>query len=143
MPSVASSRVGCATFAQACRLVEQGGEATTLLEELGDTDCAILIDAAVSGGECGDVRRFDAAREALPAAKFGMSTHGFGLAEAIELARTLGQLPARCIVFAIEARSFELGAPLSPELVRAVDDGCGPGGGRGGSMESRRCTSTG
>ena len=36
------------------RLIEQGGEATTLLEELGDADGAILIDAAVSGGAPGD-----------------------------------------------------------------------------------------
>lgn len=104
------------------RLIEQGGEATTLLEELGDADGAILIDAAVSGGEPGEIHRFDAAREPLPAAKFGLSTHGFGLVEAIELARILGQLPPRCIVYAVEARSFELGASLSSELLRAVDE---------------------
>ena len=68
------------------------------------------------------IHRFDAAREPLPAAKFGLSTHGFGLVEAIELARILGQLPPRCIVYAVEARSFELGASLSPELLRAVDE---------------------
>ena len=103
------------------RLVEENGEAAALVELLGQADTAILIDAAVAGGEPGDVHRFDAAREALPAAKFGLSTHGFGLGEAIELARILGQLPARCIVYAVEARSFELGAPLSPELFRVVD----------------------
>ena len=103
-------------------LIEQDGEATALLDQLGDADAAILIDAAVSGGEPGQIRRFDAACEPLPAAKFGLSTHGFGLAEAIELARILGKLPSRCIVYAVEARSFELGAALSPELVRAVDD---------------------
>jgi len=104
------------------RLIEQDGEATTLLERLGEADAAILIDAAVSGGEPGQIRRFDAAREPLPAAKFGLSTHGFGLAEAVELARILGKLPGRGVVYAVEARSFELGAPLSPELVRAVDE---------------------
>ena len=104
------------------RLIEQDGEATTLLEELSETDTAIVIDAAVSGREPGDIHRFDAARESLPAAKFGLSTHGFGLGEAIELARILGQLPSRCIVYAVEARSFELGAPLSPELARVVDE---------------------
>jgi len=104
------------------RLIEQDGEATALLERLGDADAAILIDAAVSGGEPGQIRRFDAAREPLPAARYGLSTHGFGLAEAIELARILGKLPGQCIVYAVEARSFELGAPLSPELARAVDD---------------------
>jgi len=103
-------------------LFEEDGEATALLDRLGDADAAILIDAAISGGEPGQIRRFDAACEPLSAAKFGMSTHGFGLAEAIELARILGKLPGRCIVYAVEARSFELGAPLSPELARAVDE---------------------
>jgi hydrogenase maturation protease len=103
-------------------LVEQDGEATSLVDELDRADAAILIDAAVSGGTPGEIRRFDVAHDPLPAAKFGLSTHGFGLAEAIELARILGQLPARCVVFAVEAGSFELGAQLSPELVAAVDD---------------------
>jgi hydrogenase maturation protease len=103
-------------------LIEQDGEATALLDQLGDADAAILVDAAVSGGEPGQIRRFDVACEPLPAVKFGLSTHGFGLTEAIELARILGKLPSRCIVYAVEARSFELGAALSPELVRAVDD---------------------
>src|SRR5437763_14389182 len=73
----------------AVRLIEQDGEATSLLEQLGGADTAIVIDAAVSGGEPGDIHRFDAASEPLPAAKFDLSTHGFGLGEAIELARIL------------------------------------------------------
>ena len=59
----------------------------------------------------------------LPRGALGMSTHGFGLAEALELARALGQLPRRCIVYAIEGASFETGAPLSPEVAAAVDGG--------------------
>jgi hydrogenase maturation protease len=104
------------------RLIEEDGEATSLLDQLADVDAAILIDAALSGGEPGTIHRFDAARAPLSAARFGLSTHGFGLAEAIELGRILGRLPARCIVYAVEASSFELGAPLSPALARVVDE---------------------
>jgi hydrogenase maturation protease len=104
------------------RLIEQDGEATSLLEQLASSDTAILIDAAVSGGEPGDIQRFDAVSKPLPAARFGLSTHGFGLGEAIELARILGQLPPRCFVYVVEAASFELGAALSPELVPAIDE---------------------
>jgi hydrogenase maturation protease len=103
-------------------LIEVDGEATALLDCLGEADGAIVIDAAVSGSDPGEIHRFDAAREPLPAAKYGLSTHGFGIAEAVELARTLGTLPGRCIVYTAEARSFELGAPLSPELVLAVEE---------------------
>jgi hydrogenase maturation protease len=104
------------------RIVECDGEATKLLAQLAETDEAILIDAALSGAAPGTVHRFEAHQAAvtLPA-KAGMSTHGFGLAEAIELARTLGQLPKRCVVFAIEARSLDHGAALSPEVEAAVD----------------------
>ena len=58
----------------------------------------------------------------MPATKYGLSTHSFGIAEAVELARTLGTLPGRCIVYTAEARSFELDAPLSPELALAVEE---------------------
>lgn len=103
-------------------LVEANGEATALLDRFAGADRAILIDAAVSGGDLGEIRRFDVSSEPLPVAKYGLSTHGFGLAEAVELARTLGTLPRRCVVYAVEASSFEPGAALSPALVPAVDE---------------------
>ena len=56
----------------------------------------------------------------LPQGAFGVSTHGFGLHEAIELARALGQLPSHCVVYAIEGASFETGAPQSPLVAGAV-----------------------
>jgi hydrogenase maturation protease len=56
----------------------------------------------------------------LPQGAFNLSTHGFGLAEAIELARALDQLPPRCVVYAVEAGSVVVGAPLSPPVAAAV-----------------------
>jgi hydrogenase maturation protease len=103
------------------RVIECAGEATDLLARLGEADEAILVDAAMSGAAPGTVGRFEVHEAPLPAARFGMSTHGFGLAEAIELARALGQLPRRCVVYAIEGRSFEIGDPLSPEVEAAVE----------------------
>ena len=104
------------------RVIECAGEATDLLARLGEADEAILVDAALSGAAPGTVGRFEAHQAPLPAARFGMSTHGFGLAEAIELARALGQLPRRCVVYAIEGRSFGIGDPLSPEVEAAVEN---------------------
>ncbi len=99
---------------------EHDGEATTLIEWLGGADEAILVDAALSDAEPGTVQRFDVATAVLPRARFGLSTHGIGLADAVELARSLGQLPRRCIVFAVEARSFLHGESLSREVEEAV-----------------------
>jgi hydrogenase maturation protease len=103
------------------RVIESDGDAAALLAQLADADDVILIDAALSGAGPGTIARFAAHETPLPAARFGLSTHGFGLAEAIELARTLGQMPRRCTVYAIEGRSFALGEGLSPEIDAAVD----------------------
>jgi hydrogenase maturation protease len=101
-------------------LVEQAGEATALLACLEGASTAFLVDACSSGAHAGTVQRFDVGRKPLPQAVFGLSTHGIGLAEAIELARALGQLPSHCVVYAIEGRAFEVGDPLSPSVAIAV-----------------------
>ena len=101
-------------------VIEQEGEMTSLLACIEDVSSAYLIDACSAGGPAGRVLRFDVAAAPLPYGTFNMSTHGPGLAEAIELARALDQLPARCIVYAVEAQSFEQGAPLSAPVRAAV-----------------------
>lgn len=103
-------------------VAEHDGEATALLARLDGAAAAFLIDACTSGAPAGTVRRFDVSAGPLPQAAFGLSTHGFGLAEAVDLARALGQLPPRCVVYAIEGASFAEGAPLSPAVAAAVAD---------------------
>ena len=101
-------------------VTEHDGEATALLARLDGAAAAYLIDACQSGAPAGTVYRFDVSAAALPQGLGGLSTHGFGLAEAVELARALGKLPARCIVYAIEGECFDLGAPLTPPASAAV-----------------------
>lgn len=98
------------------------GETARLLAQLEGAEAAYLVDACASGAPPGSVLRFDAAAAPLPQHAFAVSTHGIGLAEAIELARALGQLPARCIVYAIEGACFDAGAPLTPAVADAVID---------------------
>jgi hydrogenase maturation protease len=106
-------------------IAELDGEATALVARLQGADAAILVDACASGAPAGTVRRFDVGEAPLPQGTFGVSTHGFGLAEAIELARALGDLPASCIVYAIEGASFEAGAPLTPPVAAAIEEVAG------------------
>lgn len=80
----------------------------------------IVVDAMVSGGEPGSVRCFDPGIETLPTRAFP-STHAFGLAETIELARALGRLPDILAVYGIEGASFAPGEPLTPSVRQAVD----------------------
>jgi hydrogenase maturation protease len=101
-------------------IIEHDGEGMSLLGQLDGTAAAFLVDASASDAPPGTIRRFDVGAAPMPHLAFGLSTHGFGLAMAIELARTLNQLPPRCIVYAIEGASFEPGAPLSPPMQTAV-----------------------
>jgi hydrogenase maturation protease len=42
------------------------------------------------------------------------------LAETVELARVLGRLPARTVVYGIEGGSFAIGEPLTPAVAAAA-----------------------
>jgi hydrogenase maturation protease len=97
-------------------VVELDGEATALLEQLETAETAYLIDAAASGSDAGTVQRFDCREGPLPEASFRVSTHGLGLGSAIELARALGQLPPRCVVYAIEVADVAAGAGITGEI---------------------------
>ncbi len=96
-------------------------EPNDLLDTWQGRDAVVLIDTMCSGEPSGTVRRFEVSDEPLPARLRGsLSTHGFGLHEAIELGRALHRLPRRVIVFAVEGRHFEAGAPVSDEVEAAV-----------------------
>jgi len=102
------------------RVLEESSEGAALMESWKDADAVILIDAVHSGAEPGIFRRLDAHRQPIPTEFSHCSTHTFSVAEAIELARALGQLPPRLIVYGIEGKIFEAGLGLSPEVEKAV-----------------------
>ncbi|SDJ43076.1 hydrogenase maturation protease [Aliiruegeria lutimaris] len=84
------------------------------LIDLFDTEAAlVLIDATRSGAPPGTLTRFDAMATPLPRPLFHNSTHEFGLAEVVEIARRLGRLPARLEVIGIEGADFTPGKGLS------------------------------
>jgi hydrogenase maturation protease len=100
---------------------ESPGEGAALIKAWEGAQTVILIDAVCSGGEAGTIHRIEAHRETLPAKLFHYSTHAFGVAEAIELARVLNQLPPRLIVYGIEGKNFAAGVGLSPEVKEAAE----------------------
>ena len=83
-------------------IAELEGEAMELLARFEGVDAAFLVDACWSGAPAGTIRRLDVNVTPLQQGIFSLSTHGFGLAEAMELARVLTQLPPYCVVYAIE-----------------------------------------
>lgn len=101
-------------------VLEASGEGATLLELWRDKRSVILVDAMCSGDAAGTVRRFDAAAGSLPAEFSRHSTHAFGVADAIEMARALGCLPQHLIVYGVAGRDFTTGSGLSPEVEAAA-----------------------
>lgn len=101
---------------------ETGGEGTTLMELWQGADHVVLIDAVASSARPGTIHRLEAHRHPIPAALFTCSTHSFGVAEAIEMARVLGTLPPHLIVYGIAGKDFAVGAPLSPESASAAEE---------------------
>jgi len=98
----------------------QSGEGTALVEVWGDAAQVIVVDAVSSGSEPGIIHRYEATGQPLPALFSGGSTHAFGLAEAIELARSLDRLPDQLVVYGVEGKAFELGTGLSPVVEAAA-----------------------
>jgi len=101
-------------------ILEETGDGAELLEAWQGASAVILVDAVQSGVAPGTIHRLDAAAEKLPQWFSHCSTHAFGVAEAIELARTLGELPASLIVYGIEGLDFSAGTSLSPEVAASV-----------------------
>ena len=87
-----------------------------------DAQSVILVDAVQSGAAPGTIHRLDASSVPVPSRFFHYSTHAFSVAEAVELARALGQLPPRLILYGIEGRDFSSGEELSPEVAGAVNE---------------------
>ena len=106
-------------------IVETSGEPSALLNELAKAPSAIVIDACLSGTCPGSVQRFDVTAKPLPETFRDLSSHGLGVGVAIELARSLGQLPRCCILYAIEGRHFGFGRQISPEVDVAIGEVCG------------------
>jgi hydrogenase maturation protease len=80
----------------------------------------VLVDAMVSGAVPGTISRFDAAAAPLPAGVRLASTHVLGAETAVEMARALGRLPARLVVYGVEGDTFTVGAGLSPAVALAL-----------------------
>jgi hydrogenase maturation protease len=103
-------------------VLEASGEGTALIAAWKGADAVVLIDAARSGGEPGTLYRLEAHTQPIPVSFLHCSTHAISAADAIELARALGEIPPQLIVYGIESKSFEAGAGLSPEAEKAAQE---------------------
>jgi hydrogenase maturation protease len=123
-PAVAR-RVERAVGGTAGVTIVAGTDPLHLLDAVAGVAEVHVVDACRSGAPPGTVHRLDATAGAgacLSVAGAGRrSSHGVGIADALELARALGRLPPTVVVHAIEAESCDLGAGLSPAVEAAVE----------------------
>ncbi|MGA7306581.1 MAG: hydrogenase maturation protease [Rhodothermales bacterium] len=100
---------------------EASGEGADLMDRWAGREYVILIDAVRSNAVAGTLHRLDASRQPIPQRFFSYSTHAFSVAEAVELARTLGRLPRELIIFGIEGLDFSAGEGLTPAVEKALE----------------------
>ncbi|HTW11672.1 MAG TPA: hydrogenase maturation protease [Solirubrobacteraceae bacterium] len=106
--------------AEPVELLRLEGEPTALVDIFDSSELVILVDAVAIASAAGLVLRFDASDEPVPGSVFGASTHAFSLCETIELARMLGKLRARVLVYGITGEDFNAGERLSESVAEAV-----------------------
>jgi hydrogenase maturation protease len=101
-------------------VLEAEGDPLKFLEKWQGAHTVVLVDAVSSGAAPGTVFYFEAVEAPLPQELLSpCSTHALGLGAAIELARALGKLPPRLIVYGIEGKNFQAASGLSVEVEQA------------------------
>ena len=101
-------------------ILEESGEGAALIQAWQGAAWVMLVDAVRSGAPAGSIHRLDARKAPVPRGFFHYSTHAFSVAEAVELARSLNQLPPYLVVYGIEGENFAAGVGLSPPVEQAV-----------------------
>jgi hydrogenase maturation protease len=102
--------------------VESAGDGLALLEIWADASRVVVIDAMVSGNHPGTIHRIDMLAQQPFSSVPSYSSHAFGLAETLQLAKVFHLLPEHLIVYSVEGRTFEPGTHLSPEVASVVEE---------------------
>lgn len=101
------------------RVVLSHGEPIGLLDAWTGVRLAVVIDAVVCDPATpGRWHRTAADRLSSPSRTAG--THGFGIAEAVELGRVLDRLPPQLIIYAVEVLDVSVGLGLSAPVTTTV-----------------------
>jgi hydrogenase maturation protease len=104
------------------RILERSGDALTLIEDWNSFPPVIIVDAMMPTTKPGRIHRLDLTHGPLPIGCSPRSSHAFGVAETVELARSLGRLPQCLFAYVVEGEQFGTGAPLSPAVAASVED---------------------
>ncbi len=100
--------------------IEIAGDCARLIDLWEGQKNVHVIDATQGNGAPGTILRLDAIAAPVPRGTFLHTSHAFGVAEAVETARALGQLPETLRLWGIEGADFSYGDGLSDAVARAV-----------------------
>ncbi len=101
---------------EAIRTIVCEGDLADLSVRWEPVDNVTIVDACCTGRPLGTLHRLEPGQLQ---SRGSWSTHGVGIAEAVELARLLDRLPRSLQVIGIEAQNFDYG-PMSAELEDAI-----------------------
>jgi hydrogenase maturation protease len=105
-----------------CELVALARAGVELVEVLRDVEAVLLIDAVSSGSPAGTLHLIPLpSAEVEPRVLVSLSSHGWGLAETLELMEALGRPFPRLALLGVEVETVEPGAPRSKEVEAAID----------------------
>ena len=97
------------------------GEPTRLIEAWTGASLAVVVDAVLADPpRPGRVQRF-VLDQPIGGPVRTVSSHGFGLDDAVRLALALDRMPGRLVVHAIEAADLSQGPGLTSLVAAAVD----------------------
>ena len=104
-----------------CDLRAETAPGLELLDIFSRADVILFVDAVTSGGVPGTLFLTSLPSKELEARALGaLSSHGWGLVEALELARALGRTIPRLFLLGIEAGTVTQGSPRSPAVEQAI-----------------------
>lgn len=101
-------------------VVAHHGDILSLIEDWAGFDALVCVNAAATLADPGRIHRIDLREGSFPRNVSLTSSHAWGLAEAIELARVLELAPREIIVYAVEGGSFDSGVALTPAVAAAA-----------------------
>lgn len=99
---------------------ESTGDGAELMGLAAHASILFIIDAVRGQDRSDALLRWDAVQAALPIGLLPVSSHAFGVAEAVELMRELKTLPPTVVIFGIKGQIFGPGAGLSPKVKQAI-----------------------
>lgn len=103
-------------------LIARSSDMMSLIEDWAGFDALVCVDAAAPMGAPGRVHRINLTIDELPSGMSFTSSHAFGLADTVRLARALKLAPQDIVVYAVEGCCFDGGEPVTVDVAAAAGE---------------------